>query len=96
MRRNHPYSMLVLAPLLLSSGIGTADAQQYTASSGISGSFSDVDASPVPPAHVDGDTSPGSVWIRYDVTTGRGVIDTWHELYSCCVSNANGSSIFPA
>jgi hypothetical protein len=93
---SQPFRIVRLGVLLLfGSGLAASgSAQEYVAGAGLGFSYSDQDISAIAPAHVEGDTSPGSSWIRYDATAGRGTLHAWHQLYSCCVDNANAHASF--
>ena len=81
-----------LAAVMLSitlASVRESSAQEFTAKANIRSRYDDTDITPTPPAHVEGDTSPGTAWIRYDVTTGDGFVDAWHQLYSCCVDQGS-------
>ncbi len=94
MTRPSPCISALLVLLLCPLGALPVSAQEYIAGAGLGFSYSDQDVTPAPPAQVAGDTSPGSQWIRYDVTAGPGQVLTWHQLYSCCVNNAHGTGSF--
>lgn len=69
-------------------------AVEYSASAGLSFTYSDVQTVATPAAHVEGNTSPGSEWIAYDATGDAGAIHAWLQLYSCCVNNAGAGGHF--
>lgn len=73
--------------LLCLAGASSVLAQTFEASVGLGFVFSDADVTAVPPAHVEGDTSPGTSWIRYDVSAYAGFLESSHDLYACCVDN---------
>ena len=69
-------------------------APEYRADAALGFSYSDSDVVASGTAYIQGNTSPGSSWIIYDVTSGAGALQSFHSLYSCCVNNASASGTF--